>query len=107
MEVAKERLFEEQAAKISGDLQNDCAVVAETFAKAMALEEDEAITQLQSEKSPLDLSALRSGNGKDHQSVHTCAHCLKEIGSEEYFGNDFYCNDCAKNDTAFPWATTM
>jgi hypothetical protein len=37
---------------------------------------------------------------------HFCSHCLKEISSDEYFRGDFYCQECAENDQAFPLATT-
>ena len=33
---------------------------------------------------------------RERTGRHLCANCLKEIPSEEYFGGDFYCAECAK-----------
>lgn len=29
---------------------------------------------------------------------HKCIKCLREVPSEEYFSNDFLCNECAEKD---------
>jgi hypothetical protein len=44
---------------------------------------------------------LRERSGK-----HLCIRCMKEVPAEEYFANDFFCDDCAAQDESFPLGST-
>jgi hypothetical protein len=42
---------------------------------------------------------------QDRTGRHRCISCLADITAEEYFRNDFLCDQCASLD-AYPFAST-
>ena len=35
---------------------------------------------------------------KERTGVHKCVQCLRETPSDQYFSNDYYCDECASED---------